>query len=395
MPIKVTSISTSASPARIILVLLAALALIGCGDGVVTSDGQGEPESLAGPAGIPLGCTDVAPIVELLQSGLPSYDYQPAADLQALIDRSDIIVTGTLASSARIIEPQGGGFDDLAYTRFETAEHQVLYSASESLATQFADDRAFSMDSSWVDRNVEDPLGGGATFDHATTRFIAFLRAPDAPQQDANVVIQGLHIACSDGPTRPVLEPGPSDAGSSVDEMVVNVLAITDPQRVVDPSDIESIPFRLLAEDGAAPFFGDGWSARVIPTIDELAPAYGQVEVDFDNEIVFEFALTESGSCPLGTIEELEFDQVTRLLYPVVPLAFVQDGEADGDDRVCTADANPHLIVLAVNRSDLPEGDFAVAATSGGWSDGFGPLQIDDTLRAGAVTPEFQKDSTE
>jgi hypothetical protein len=76
--------------------------------------------------------------------------------------------------------------------------------------------------------------------------------------------------------------------------------------------------------------------------------------VDFETEVVIWFGAVYGSSCPIrvdDVVVDLEHRPV--LVYPlsVVP---------GGDDEGCTADANPHAFVVAIERGRLPAGPFAI-----------------------------------
>ena len=135
-------------------------------------------------------------------------------------------------------------------------------------------------------------------------------------------------------------------------------------------SEARVIQHRLLGEDISA---GEPWTTSRLTTpreVELLMP--GGAEVDWDNEVVFAFMLAESGSCPFGEVERVEFSEPDLRMYPVVPLA--EDFDA------CTDDANPHTIVVAIARNDLPEGEFSI------WVDGEEPPPgvVEDVTRLAA-----------
>ncbi len=112
----------------------------------------------------------------------------------------------------------------------------------------------------------------------------------------------------------------------------------------------KQIPHRVLA-DGLD--IGSPWSTEVVTDERTLAAISPDVDaVDFEDEVVFALNPAESGSCPFGPLEGLEFETINRVLYPVVPLA--EDFDA------CTDDDNPHLILVAVAKADLPPAPFEV-----------------------------------
>jgi len=170
--------------------------------------------------------------------------------------------------------------------------------------------------------------------------------------------------------TQPVFEPlPPGFSGGSADDLAAAIEAIVDPVVPRDEDNFDSIQYRLLAEDIAA---GEVWTARRVRVPTDANHAVGEFEYsDPPSEVFFEFVLAESGSCPLGELERLEFDRTTRLLYPVL-----RDVISPG--TVCTADANPHLIFVAVGRRDLPTGPFAISVSGKGWATSFEPIPFVD-----------------
>lgn len=78
-------------------------------------------------------------------------------------------------------------------------------------------------------------------------------------------------------------------------------------------------------------------------------------EVDFGSAVVLYFGAVESGSCPLGEVEAVVFDETNRRIYPDIPLA-----GAKGATDVCTSDANVHGVLVAVDRVHLPDGEFSI-----------------------------------
>lgn len=120
--------------------------------------------------------------------------------------------------------------------------------------------------------------------------------------------------------------------------------------------EVVSVPHRILA-DGVST--GDPWTTSVAQSDADLERFAPDTDVDWDAEVAFVFTLTESSSNPFGRVEDVRFDRTTLRLYPVVPLL------ADYEEG--TDDANPHTVVVAVRRADLPEGDFSL------WVDGDAP----------------------
>lgn len=124
----------------------------------------------------------------------------------------------------------------------------------------------------------------------------------------------------------------------------------------VGDEEVREIPARVVAEDVSS---GEPWTTSRLTTPRELELLAPGGEADWDNEVVFAYTLAESGSCPFGAVERIEYSAPHQVLYPVVPLA--------EDFGACTDDANPHTVVIAISHDDLPEGGFSI------WVDGDDP----------------------
>lgn len=144
-----------------------------------------------------LSCpADEAEIIDALGSGLPTYDYDPATDLDALVERIDLAVSGTLVAVERI--------DDATVFRLASAR---------TLAGDAAEfDGTFSTATVWVVRGETDPLGALVTLDGVSA--IAFLVRDDRVPGGFTLDVQGLHVTCdaNGGRLRSVIEPLPGDA---------------------------------------------------------------------------------------------------------------------------------------------------------------------------------------
>ncbi len=120
------------------------------------------------------------------------------------------------------------------------------------------------------------------------------------------------------------------------------------------PDDVEDMPFRPLADDLAV---GEPWTTRLISSREDLSALVVDAEINWENEVVFMFTLAESGSCPNGPLQRMEYSATSARLYPVV-----ETTDQSGD---CTADANPRSIIVAVPRQDLPTGAFSIWVEGG------------------------------
>ena len=200
------------------LLSLLAVSLVAASCGAVgntaTEPGQGEPSATAGQA---VGCEDGAgAIAALLGSGLPTYDYDPAVNLDELVASSDLVVSGSLHSALRVAGPT----DDAElepvesqFTQLEAGDWEVL-SPGDGSADEMAD--VFLLDSWWAGGEGEDPLGSEVRFVDAEVRYVAFLHL-NAHLPAPRVDVQGLVIGCDDSPAVPVVAPLPADGAGIVD----------------------------------------------------------------------------------------------------------------------------------------------------------------------------------
>ncbi len=171
-------------------VVLAAVALIAaaCGSGTDTAAGAGETS-------VPAQCVDSSSIAELLVSGSPVFDYEPAPDIASLIDQTDLLVTGTLESAVRVDSPEAAttiGGEQL--TRVAVANAVLLGEVGEGVRIDFELTRSFALQSSWT--QDDDPLGEPVLFDSTRTQFIAFLNSSGLQSDPWLVPPQGLHVWC-------------------------------------------------------------------------------------------------------------------------------------------------------------------------------------------------------
>ncbi len=167
----------------------------------------------------PLSCeTDLAEIVSLHRSGLPDYDYEPAADLKALIAQSDMVLAGTIDS---IIRPPGG-----THTVMSMSDPRVLHLGS----TLHGEEPELSVIS------MSSPGVHGADLDRMTVptgieglAFVAFILHSAGPHGGPLVDVQGLVVSCggADESAKAIVEPLPNDtSGFSVAELVEAVILL-------------------------------------------------------------------------------------------------------------------------------------------------------------------------
>lgn len=118
----------------------------------------------------------------------------------------------------------------------------------------------------------------------------------------------------------------------------------------LSPGEVRQVPHRLLADgiDGG----GQPWTTAIVTTDEELGSLVPDATADWETEVVLRFTLAESGSCSFDEMRGLLYSAPYLRLYPEVPLV--------GEPDVCTDDADPHTIVVVVERADLPSGEFSL-----------------------------------
>ena len=333
---------------RVAVLITIAVLAVACGSrGTVDASGGASGEVEAVPSGGPgESCNDV----DDLRVGLPLFDYDRAEGLEDLVATVDVVLQGTLASA--VWSPIEGGDPGDGSILVTLGDFGPLTPASPDVARE-AQIEIGAVGNDGAPHPLADPL----VFP-AQTQFIAFAYVTADDPTLLQLHPQGLYLRCeTDDPTvesavEAILDPLPADAGDlSFFELADTVSFLAPPKPPRPVGDAKPIEHRVLA-DGLAT--GQPWSAAVITdtgTLAEVAPAL-DATVDFDTDVVFALNPAESGSCPFGPIEGLEFDTLNRVLYPVVPLA--------DDFEFCTSDANPHLILVAVAKADLPTAPFDV-----------------------------------
>lgn len=155
-------------------------------------------------------------LVELMRSGVPTYDYDPAVDLADLVQRSDAIVTGTIDSFTRVV----GDVPSTSWTAFMSANSRAL-TASRSSPAAGAGIPTFAMSSLWAEGLGPDPLEDAVTVDGLA--FLAFVTTFPAAPGGFAADVQGLVVSCAGTaePAEPIMEQLPSDvAGLSIDVLV-------------------------------------------------------------------------------------------------------------------------------------------------------------------------------
>lgn len=177
---------------------------------------------------------------------------------------------------------------------------------------------------------------------HGTTRGTVF----PVPTVGRGMRVKALPLIATAALVIAACGGDPSDTPSTTDS------ATTTEQS----AEVTEVPHRVLVDglDGG----GRPWTTARVASDEELASLAPEASVDWETEVVFRFTLAESGSCPFDDMQGIVFDRSHLRMYPVVPLV--------GDPDVCTDDANPHTIVVAVAKTDLPEGQFFIFVNGDG-----------------------------
>lgn len=137
---------------------------------------------------------------------------------------------------------------------------------------------------------------------------------------------------------------------------------VTEPPSTTEPDDEApdgatgvEIPSQLLLDGHPS---GGTWTVSVADTTEQLDALLAVLEVDLDMEpidfttsVVIHFGPAASSSCPFGPLVAVRHDPATGYLYPDLPV----EGGPD-----CTDDANPHAVVVAIDRADLPHESFTI-----------------------------------
>lgn len=181
---------------------LIAFALVG----VSCGGGDTSPRTLSCPG-------DEIAMLSVLRSGLPTLDYDPAVDLDHLIQRGDVVVSGILRTAVR----ESG--DDLDTTVIEVSDARILAGEPPGPVT------TFSTSSKWTVPGETDPLEATVTFEGLS--FFAVLDRFEPAVGGYRLDVQGLHVTCDSGSgrLRNVIEPLPDPARGSTLRLLVQMLS--------------------------------------------------------------------------------------------------------------------------------------------------------------------------
>ena len=165
--------------------------------------------------------SDLGAIGEMFRTGQPTYDYTPARDVAELVEKSAVVVTGTIAG----VQRQQGGRE--TYTVFDVEDVEVLAGAGQV--------ESFVTSSLWAFLDEPDPLADRIELDGV--RFVAFLEpldlnsAPSRWQPD----VEGFAFGCGDLPAESLAGLPPDARGLTVDGIVERVGSFVEPEGITRP----------------------------------------------------------------------------------------------------------------------------------------------------------------
>jgi hypothetical protein len=142
-----------------------------------------------------------------------------------------------------------------------------------------------------------------------------------------------------------------------------------------EPICVEGQDPALKPPEGPQPQSGEGW--RLLADQDETGGSYrtgiafdkasydalwlaadlkgDMPAVDFESEVVIWFGAVHGSSCPRLRLDDVVVEADSALVH---------GGITELDQGICTADAIPHAYVVALERSNLPHGPFAIQVGS-------------------------------
>ena len=164
-------------------------------------------------------------ITDMLESGLPTYDYEPAVDLADLVARSDIVAAGEVASLVRTSNSEPDDTRGGESWTVVGVQDWKLLTTGPTEPPPAEGPMVFSISSGWPSGVGADPLSDLVGVEGMV--FVAFLDQFPAAPGSWVVEVQGLFVSCvgSPAPIEPIIEPPPPDVvGMSVDELVTAVI---------------------------------------------------------------------------------------------------------------------------------------------------------------------------
>jgi hypothetical protein len=154
----------------------------------------------------------VDPVLELLQAGIPTFDYDPAGSYAALAESAAVIVSGTISSVERVV------LNDRSFLELSVVD--VVESRSGSPRDDVA---VIAYDAVWANRSQPDPLIDPVVL--RDVQFVGFLTPWSGVRGGWTPGVEGLYIACSNNdPARAVI----ADGGGPDDPPNQSVSSLTD-----------------------------------------------------------------------------------------------------------------------------------------------------------------------
>ncbi len=157
----------------------------------------------------------VADILPILQSGLPTYDYDPVGSFAALAERADVVVTGTISQIVRT-QTESEGFTELTVTDVVSIDGETR-----------PDIAVIAYDSFWPAGGDADPIAEPMATEGVD--FIAFLSPWSGRRGDWAPGIEGLYVACgADSPLAAVIAnaAGPDEPTAPTINELVELLLV-------------------------------------------------------------------------------------------------------------------------------------------------------------------------
>lgn len=181
------------------------------------------------------GACDAGAALDLLQSGLPAYDYEPAGSYRAAAEMATDVVSGTITSIVRT-EPTNASTSD-GFTELTVGDVTQLDGTARPDITVVA---YWSL---WSDRSLDDPLAEPVAVDGL--HFVGFLTPWSGVRGDYNPGVEGLYVACgTDTPARPVIGSAAGEgepAEPTLDELIALLTAPTTTIECTDPGGLDAV----------------------------------------------------------------------------------------------------------------------------------------------------------
>ena len=294
--------------------------------------GEDFPDALAGgPAAATLG----GPVLLTAKDKLPA---ATVAELRRLRPKR-IVVLGGEAAVSPSVQAALAGYTSGETTRLSGPDR---YSTAAAVSRHVFEPGA-PVAHIATGQDFPDALAGGVAA--ALTNGPVLLVAKDSIPSATVTELRRLR------PKRIVVLGGAAVVSETVRRsLAAYAAAPTDP----DPGLRDGDGWRLLADESVGP---PGWIGLATEPgrLEELWTKHGLKtpvpEVDFQENVVIWFGAVVGSSCPDITLEDVVVDGA---------VVYAKTASPTPEDGRCTADAVPHAFVVALERSRLPAGPFAI-----------------------------------